>query len=275
MSVVARRYLSVFRMRFLLLLQYRTAAVAGFATQCWWGLIKVMVFAAFYRSTVARQPIDFAQAVTYTWLGQAFLALLPWAADVDIAEMVRSGAVSYERLRPLDTYFYWYARSTAWNLARAVPRSLLMFAFAGLLLPLVGLGGWRLRLPSGGEAAALFAAAMCGQVLLSSAFVMLLNLGCLVTLSDRGVNAVAVPFVLALSGNIIPLQFFPSWLQRFMFAQPFAGLLDIPNRIYFGGLRGAVALMGIAHIVVWASLLVLGGHRLMRTALSRLEVQGG
>jgi len=270
-----RRYLSVFRMRFLLLLQYRTAAIAGFGTQCWWGLIKVMVFAAFYRSSLARQPIDFGQAVTYTWLGQAFLALLPWAADVDIGEMVRTGAVSYERLRPLDTYFYWYARSTAWNVARAAPRSLMMFTFAGLLLPLVGLGGWRLRLPSTGDAAALFVAAMCGQVLLSSAFVMLLNLGCVVTLTDRGVTTLAVPFVVALSGNIIPLQFYPGWLQRFMFLQPFAGLLDIPNRIYFGGLTGRVALVGIAHIVAWAMVLIFAGHRLMRYAMTRLEVQGG
>jgi ABC-2 type transport system permease protein len=92
-------------MRFLLMLQYRTAAVAGFATQCWWGLLKVMVFAAFFRSTSAHQPINFTQAVTYTWLGQAFLVLLPWNSDPEVVAMVRTGDVSYDRLRPLDTYF--------------------------------------------------------------------------------------------------------------------------------------------------------------------------
>ncbi|MGC2275369.1 MAG: hypothetical protein WA571_05095, partial [Candidatus Binatus sp.] len=78
-----RPYLTVFRMRFVLMLQYRAAAVAGFGTQCWWGFIKVMVFAAFFRSSSAHQPMNFAQAVTYVWLGQAFLALLPWLADPD------------------------------------------------------------------------------------------------------------------------------------------------------------------------------------------------
>ena len=78
-------YLAVFRMRFLLMLQYRAAAIAGFATQCWWGLLKVMVFAAFYRSRCAHQPINLAHAVTYTWLGQAFLRSLPWNADPEVA----------------------------------------------------------------------------------------------------------------------------------------------------------------------------------------------
>ena len=42
-----RPYVAVFRTRFQLLLQYRAAALAGFGTQCWWGAVKVMVFAAF------------------------------------------------------------------------------------------------------------------------------------------------------------------------------------------------------------------------------------
>ena len=48
-----RPYKAAFASRFLLMLQYRTAAYAGFATQCWWGAIKTMVLAAFYGSASA------------------------------------------------------------------------------------------------------------------------------------------------------------------------------------------------------------------------------
>ena len=48
-----RPYRAAFASRFLQMLQYRTAAWAGFATQCWWGGIKVMVLAAFYGSASA------------------------------------------------------------------------------------------------------------------------------------------------------------------------------------------------------------------------------
>jgi ABC-2 type transport system permease protein len=268
-------YLSVFRMRFLLMLQYRTAAVAGFATQCWWGLIKVMVFAAFFRSTIAHQPINFTQAVTYVWLGQAFLVLLPWSADPEVAAMVRTGDVSYDRLRPLDTYFYWYVRAMGWMLARLVPRAALMFAMAGLVLPIVGLGNWRLRFPTGLEAGLLFAPAMLSVLLLSSAMVMLINIATVASMTERGINTLMVPLVNIFSGSIVPLLFFPDWMQWALFLQPFAGLVDIPYRIYFGNLTGIGALAGIVQQLVWTAILLLVGKQLLARVIGHMQVQGG
>lgn len=67
-----RPYKAAFASRFLLMLQYRTAAYAGFATQCWWGAIKTMVLAAFYGSASASAgaPISLEHAITYTWVAQ-------------------------------------------------------------------------------------------------------------------------------------------------------------------------------------------------------------
>jgi len=275
MTVAVMPYLSVFRMRFLLMLQYRTAAVAGFATQCWWGLIKVMVFAAFFRSTLAHQPINFTQAVTYVWLGQAFLVLLPWFADPEVAAMVRTGDVSYDRLRPLDTYFYWYARAMGWMFARLVPRAVLMFAMAGFVLPVVGLGDWRLRFPTGLEAGLLFAPAMLSVLLLSSAMMILINIATVASMTERGINTLMVPLVNILSGSIVPLLFFPDWMQWILFIQPFAGLVDIPYRIYFGNLTGIGAIAGIVQQLVWTAILLLVGKQLLARVIGRMQVQGG
>lgn len=257
------------------MLQYRTAAVAGFFTQCWWGIILVMVLAAFFHGARAHQPISFTQAVTYTWLGQAFLVLLPWSGDPEVGEMVRSGNVSYDRLRPLDTYFYWYVRAMAWMAARVVPRATLMLVMAGLIFPLIGLGAWRLRLPPDAAAGLLFAPALASVVLLSSAMVMLINASVVVTVSDRGVNTLAAPIVILLSGNLLPLPLFPDWMHWFLFLQPFAGLIDIPFRIYVGNLTGTLALAGLALQIIWIGLLILLGRYLMRRAMCRLQVQGG
>ena len=43
-----RPYAAAFSSRFLLMMQYRAAALAGFFTQCWFGAVHVMVLAAFY-----------------------------------------------------------------------------------------------------------------------------------------------------------------------------------------------------------------------------------
>ena len=68
-----RLYLSFFKMRFLTLIQYRTAALAGVATQFVFGMVYVLVMYAFYSTSDAPQPMDLSQVITYIWLGQALL----------------------------------------------------------------------------------------------------------------------------------------------------------------------------------------------------------
>lgn len=51
-------YWATLSARFRTLLQYRAAALAGMGTQLFWGLVRVMIFEAFFRSTIAEQPMS-------------------------------------------------------------------------------------------------------------------------------------------------------------------------------------------------------------------------
>ena len=113
-----RGYRAIFSARFRMLLQYRAAAVAGFGTQLFWGLIRMMIFTAFYGASRKAYPLTLQDTITYIWLGQAVLQMLPWNMDADVRAMVRTGTVAYELLRPLDLYTQWFMRSIA---ARAAP----------------------------------------------------------------------------------------------------------------------------------------------------------
>lgn len=275
MQAILRPYAAAFRARFLLLLQYRVAALAGFATQCWWGGIKIMVFAAFYETAAVAAPISLPNVITYVWLGQAFLALLPWVADPEVAMLIRTGGVGYDRLRPLDTYGYWYARSLGWIVARALPRAILMLIAAGIVLPLVGLEAWAWRPPAGPEAAVLFVAALALMIMLAVAVLMLANVVVAASLNERGVNAILMPLVVVFSGSLVPLDFFPDAMHLFLHLQPLAGLVDIPFRIYFADLQGVAALKGLALQAGWALVLIGLGRFAMARMMRRLEMQGG
>jgi ABC-2 type transport system permease protein len=270
-----RPYLAVLAGRFQLTMQYRAAALAGFATQCWFGVIRILVFAAFYAGGSASAPMSLHDAITYTWLGQAFLAFLPWYADPEVAGMVRSGAVAYERLRPVDTYAFWYARALAWSVAKVLPRAALMVLFASVLLPLAGLGKWSLPPPTTWTAAGLFGLSAVGMMLLSAAFTVLLNVVMAATMTDRGANTLAAPLANLFTGMVIPLAFFPTAMRPWLRAQPFAGLVDIPFSIYFGGLAGAAALQAIATQFAWVVALVLFGRWWLGRVMTRLQIQGG
>ncbi len=88
-----RPYLAILRARYLMLLQYRAAALAGVGTQFFWGFIRIMILWAFYAASDADPPMAFAVVVSYVWLGQALLGLLPWNLEHEIAVMVRRGRV--------------------------------------------------------------------------------------------------------------------------------------------------------------------------------------
>ncbi|WP_126283900.1 ABC transporter permease [Burkholderia stagnalis] len=271
-----RPYAAAFAARFKTMLQYRAAAWAGFTTQCWWGALKVMVFAAFYRHAAhAHTPMTLEQAITYTWLAQALFSLQPWSGAPDIASAVRTGGVSFDRLRPVDTYAWWFMRALAWLSARALPRVALMFVAAAIVLPLVGLGEWAWRPPADAAHAALFAVSLLLMIVLAASFVMLLNLCIAATLTDRGINTFAPAFVILFSGNLIPLGFFPDRIQPLLIAQPFAGMLDIPSRIYIGTLGGAAAYAGLALQAFWIVVFVALGRKGLGSVMARLEVQGG
>lgn len=273
-----RPYTAAFASRFQQMLQYRSAALAGFATQCWWGGIKVMVLAAFYRGTAATMggaPMPLAEAITYTWLAQGLLALLPWVGDPEVAQAVRTGSVVYDRLRPVDAYALWYVRSTGWIAARMLPRLALMLAFAAVALPLFGWRDWAWQPPAGVAPALLFACAAVLALLLSAAMVMLLNVANVAALNERGVNALAMPVVVVFSGNLLPLSLLPDSWQTLLLLQPLAGLLDIPVRLYFGHLTGWGAVGGLALQAGWIAVLIVAGRGAMQRTMRRLEVQGG
>ena len=151
----ARPYVAMLGARFRMLLQYSAAAFAGFATQLFWGAIKLMILAAFLAANHHASPMSLPQLAAYVWLGQALLGVLPWNVDAELQEKMMSGAVAYELLRPVDLYAFWYARTMALRTATTFMRMIPMIIFAGFLLPLFGLGKWALPPPASAAACGL------------------------------------------------------------------------------------------------------------------------
>lgn len=275
----ATPYLAAFRARWQTTMRYRAAALAGFVTQCWWGVINIMIYAAFYHGAHdgpgGTAPISLHQTVTYVWIMQGTLALMPWGCDPEIADAVRSGAVSHDLLRPIDLWWWWSCRATARILGRLVPRALLIVAFAGLVLPLAGLGAWALRPPPSLLDAALFALSILMGLVLSACIVVLLNIVTVRTLSPAGGSAVITPLALILSGNLLPLALFPGTVQMLLLLQPFAGLGDLPCRFWLGTLHGGRAILALGQQAAWIAALIIAGRAILRRTLHRLEIQGG
>lgn len=100
-----RKYQAFFRIRFINTLQYRSAAIAGMATQLAWGLMEILAFHAFYQADPSAFPMTFQQTVSYVWLQQAFLSLfMLWFFEAEIFDTITTGSIAYELVRPMDLY---------------------------------------------------------------------------------------------------------------------------------------------------------------------------
>ena len=266
-AAAMRAYGAVLSANVRTLLQYRAAAIAGFTTQIFWGLIRVMIFQAFFRSSTAAQPMTVDEVVTYIWLGQAFIMLLPWNTDREIHNLIRSGLVSYELLRPVDLYNLWFSRAlafrTAPTLLRAIPLLTLALLFFGMGRP---------ASPAAGVA---FALSMVGALLISCAFTTLVNVTMMWTVSGQGAANMAGIAVTIFTGMLVPIPFFPEWAQTIIEVMPFRGIVDTPYRLYLGHIPTSEALFHLGHQLAWTAALVLIGRWVLSRGLRRLVVQGG
>ena len=275
MSGRLRPYRAILSARFRMLLQYRAAALAGLWTQIFFGFVLIMIYEAFYRSATARQPMTFAEIVSYVWLGQALLAMLPWNTDAEIRGMIRSGAVAYELCRPVDLYSFWYARALALRTAPTILRALPMSVIAAGVLPLIGLGEWRLAGPPSIAAALAFSATLLCTLLLGCALTTLMNISLLWTIGGEGAALLLAALATLLSGMILPIPLFPDWAQPIVQALPFAGLVDLPFRVFTGHIPAAATIAVLRHQALWTIALVLFGRWLMSHGMRRVAVQGG
>lgn len=260
-------YLALLSARFRMLLQYRAAALAGMSTQLFWGLIRVMIFEAFYRSATTAPPMSLSEVIDYVWLGQAMFALLPWMIDRDIRDMIRSGAVVYELARPLDLYWLWYARAVASRTAPTLLRSVPLFVAALLF--------FGLQPPPSLAAGLAWGLTTVGAVALGCAMANLLHIALMWTIAGEGLTQMAQVSIYVFSGMIVPLPLFPDWAQPVIRALPFSGLVDLPFRLYMGHIPVAQVWAVVGQQLAWTAVLVLAGRWLLGRATRRLVVQGG
>jgi ABC-2 type transport system permease protein len=269
-------YWSLFVARFALLLQYRTAALAGVATQLFWGFVKVMVLEAFFTHATSTQPMTLREAIGYVWLGQAFLmAIVPWSGDREIQELIRSGGVGYDLLRPTDLYNFWFTRALALRITPLILRAVSLVGITIFLFPIVGLSKWSLAFPPSLASLIAFFLSFIGAIVLSSALTMLLTVSMMWTISGEGINSILPPLITIFSGMIVPLPLFPEWSQTFLNALPFSGLLDKPFRLFTGNILPDALLGVLIHQIFWIVVIITIGRVLVKHGVRKLVIQGG
>jgi ABC-2 type transport system permease protein len=262
-----RGYLAIFKIRMKTLFQYRAAAFAAICTQLFWGIVTVMIYRAFYAGTGTGEPITLGQTITFIWLGQSLLRILPWTTDKEIEAQVKNGNVVYELVRPLHLYELWFARSFAQLTVPTLMRCAPVFFIAGLFF---GLGA-----PVSLAAGLAFCTSVIIAFFLSSAIVTLVMISLFWTISGEGIQRMMPHMTVLLSGMVVPLPLFPGWMQPFLNLQPFRGVMDIPCRLYTGVIPTTEAFYYFGFQIAWTLFFIWVGKHLIHKAMKKFVIQGG
>ena len=253
-------------------LQYRTAALANASIGVFWGILQIVMFTVFYTygntDTVA---LTLAQAISYAWLAQMLLGIVGFPhLDGDLREKIVNGDVALELCRPLDLYSHWFARVAA-NRAGNFPWRGTIILVIALIMP----AAQRLSAPDSIPGFVLFLLSVCTAFLLCVAFSMLLTAIRVGLTWGDGPTWVFIIVGGVLSGSYLPLPLWPDFMQRLLLVQPFAGLMDIPFRLYVGSIPPGDAFGAIGLQLLWAAVIVVLGRALLHRRLNHLIVQGG
>lgn len=245
------------RASFLKLLAYRLRYVTGIITYSLYVAVNSYLWKALYlnRETTV-EGYDAREMVTYVsvaWIARSFYFN---NVDNEVAERVRSGAISLDLLRPVPLPFVYLSQAFGEGLFRSLfftlPMSLVLFPVFGISGPASPLHG------------VAFAVSLVLAFIVNVQVNLLAGLVSVFAEQGTGVGTVKTVLVNLTSGLLVPLEMFPKAVQHICDWLPFRTIAHIPLAIYLGraqhdeilyslGIQAAWALgLGILLVLVWS-----------------------
>ena len=264
-------YAALARMAFRRQLAYRTANLAGLFTNAFFGYLRAAVFVAMFAgaSTTQIAGYDVHAATTYTWVTQALIMIVNLWNWWDVETTIRTGDVVTDLARPFSYLGYWlardYGRAAYFVLFRGLPTLVVgqLTVSGGLILP-ADMFAWFALIVS-----------LSIAVAVSFSCRFMLNVSAFWTTDARGLGGLVGALVMFLGGFVIPLRFFPDWIQPVLLALPFAAIIQVPTDIFVGRLQGVDILAAVAAQALWAVALLAVSQVLVQLAVRRVSLQGG
>ena len=243
---------------------YRTATLAGLFTNTIFGFLRLAVLFAALDAGGAIGGYSRADAATYTWLTQAMIMTIAIWGWVELGTRIQTGDVVTDLQRPVDLQYAYLAedlgRASYQFLARGIPP----FAIGALF--------FEMTFPGSVARWIAFLVSVVLAVVVSFGMRFIVNLMSFWVLDWRGVNNLSQFLTGIASGFVLPLAFYPDWIERVLTCLPWASMIQGPINIFIddGSVAGTLALQ-----CFWAVALLVIGRVVLGRATLRVVVQGG
>jgi ABC-2 type transport system permease protein len=260
-------FVEVARRSFQRHLAYRGAALAGIFTNAVFGLIIASVYSGLYASKSGSTEVggfDLMQMLTYIWLGQSLISVLAMWSWYDIARTVQSGEIVTDLMKPIDYYGFWFSRDVGRAASQIILRGIPTLAVGALLFDLA--------LPSSFGRWLEFVTCVALAVVVSFGIRFMVNISAVWLTDVLGVAMITTVALNFFSGFLVPISFFPDWLNTIANLLPFRAMVMAPITVALGQ-SSFWRTAGLQ--VFWVVILTLLANWMLSRATRRLEIYGG
>lgn len=248
-------------------LTYRTATLAGLATNFFFGVLRAYILIALYGQQTVVAGISLSSAVTYTGLTQGLIMFLSLFSWYELMDSVSSGEIAADLLKPVNYYLYWLARDAGRAFVQLILRGGPIFLFYALFFE------WTFPQSPGQWLQFMLALVLAWLVSFSIRF--MINLAAFWTPDARGFGRWMFTFNMFLSGFLIPLRFLPDWFRQICYLTPFPHQVNALVEIYLGVLTPQQVWQSLLGQIGWIVALGLTSQALLRLGIRRVVIQGG
>jgi len=211
----------------------------------------------------------------YTWeqmkayLFITFLtnSLISWYSETKISKRIISGEVAMDLLKPLD---FQKARA-----AETLGSSLTEGCMSAILIGAVLLCTQGIVIPATFYSGLLFVLSLFASLLIKFGVVYLSSLVCFWSSNGMGIAWMRAAVTNFFSGALVPLAFFPDWLEGIAHLLPFQGIVYIPASIYLGKTAGVEALQHVGLQWIWVLVLWGLGKLIWNWSVRQVTIHGG
>ncbi|SFA56780.1 ABC-2 type transport system permease protein [Anoxybacillus pushchinoensis] len=261
------KYIEMIRMRFLMMLAYRTNYYSGIFIYSINIGAYYFLWSAIYGGQPSIQGMTVEQMTTYVaiaWMARAFYFN---NIDREIAMEIREGKVAIELIRP----YNYLVMKTMQGLGEGIFR-LFFFSLPGMLIVTFV---FSLQFTTNAHTWAYFVLSTILSFIINSQLNLLAGMVTFFTLNGEGLLR-AKRFIIDLfSGLILPISFYPEWAQDVMKYLPFQAISYIPSMIFTESFTENEAVRGMMFQAVWCIVLIVPIYLLWKAAKRKLIIQGG
>lgn len=260
-------YIEMIRIRFLMMLAYRTNYYSGILIYSINIAAYYFLWTAIYSGKEDIEGLSVLQMTTYiavAWMARAFYFN---NIDREIAMEIKEGKVAIEMIRP----YNYLGMKTMQALGEGIFR-LLFFTVPGMVIV-------ALLFPVSFSASAttwlLFFVSLLFSFIVNTQINLLTGILTFFLFNNSGLIRAKRVVIDLFSGLLLPISFYPLWAQSVMMYLPFQAISYIPSMIFTEGFSGNEIYIALMLQAFWALVLLIPLQLLWMLAKKQLIVQGG